>query len=73
MKEKTLRIYKKNDEFVLERVNEFNHSTKRFFITEAGLLEALDGYAADKLEAYRLDVSENLRTLLANHLGQGGF
>ena len=68
MKEKTLRIYKKNGEYVIEKINEFNHSTKRFFITVAGLLEALDVYANDTIEAYYLEVSEDLERKVSNHL-----
>jgi hypothetical protein len=73
MKEKTLKIYKENGEFVIERVNEFNHATKRYFITEEGLKEGLDPYVMDEINAYRLEVSEDLRSLVADYLGQGGF
>lgn len=52
---KKLIIYKENNEFVLERVNQFNHSTKRFFISKEGLFEALGAYGAN-LEDYELEV-----------------
>jgi hypothetical protein len=71
--EKTLKIYKENGEFVIERVNEFNHATKRFFITEEGLKEGLDPYVMDGLNAYRLEVSEELWALVVNYLGQEGI
>jgi hypothetical protein len=53
---KKLKIYKNDEgEFVLERINEFAHGTKRFFISEEGLLEALDGY--EDLSGYEIEVS----------------
>lgn len=61
---KKLLIYKdnkesENGEFVIERVNEFNHSTKRFFISEQGLFEGLKEYRTVMGE-YELEVSEDL-------------
>lgn len=67
---KTLKIYKQNDEFVIERVNEFNHATKRFFITEEGLKEGLDSYRL-VMEQYEIEASEDVRTLVINHLNRG--
>lgn len=43
---KKLKVYKQDNDFVLERINEFNHSTKRVFATEYGLLEGLEAYGA---------------------------
>lgn len=63
---KKLKIYKADD-FVIERVNEFGHSTKRFFITENGLLEGLDAYKPVMTD-YQLEVSESLHGLVMNHL-----
>ncbi|WP_087974577.1 hypothetical protein [Oceanobacillus rekensis] len=41
---KKLKIYKGNNEFVIERINEFDHSFKSQYITENGLLEAVEAY-----------------------------
>lgn len=41
---KKLLLYKENDEFVLEHINSFNHSTKKCFISENGLKEELELY-----------------------------
>ncbi|MEQ6378624.1 hypothetical protein RZN25_17600 [Bacillaceae bacterium S4-13-56] len=56
---KRLNIYKENDEFTLERINEFNHATKRVFLTEEGLLDALEIYI-HVLDQYDLNVSDEL-------------
>lgn len=41
---KKLLIYKENGEFVLEHINSFGHSIKRYFISEIGLKEELELY-----------------------------
>lgn len=41
---KKLLMYKENDEFVLEHMNSFGYSIKRYFITEKGLKEELEIY-----------------------------
>lgn len=56
---KKLQVYKENGEFVIERVNQFNHATKRFFITEDGLKEGLQAYKW-VLHEYELEVSKEL-------------
>jgi hypothetical protein len=66
---KKLRIYQENGEYVIERVNEFNHATKRFFITEEGLKEGLDAYRP-VMDEYQIEASDDLRALVINHLGQ---
>src|SRR5690606_18243294 len=62
-----LLVYMENGEFVIERVNEFNHATKRFFITENGLLEGLQAYR-DVLDEYELEVSDSLWSKVINFL-----
>ncbi|OXT15211.1 hypothetical protein B9K06_22120 [Bacillus sp. OG2] len=64
---KRLKVFKENGEFVVERVNEFNHSTKRFFITEEGLKEGLDAYLP-VLREYQIEISEDLQPLVKSHL-----
>jgi hypothetical protein len=64
---KTLKVYKKNGEFVIERINEFNHATKRFFISEEGLKEGLDAYRP-VIDEYQIEVSEDAWTLVQLHL-----
>ncbi|UTV31694.1 hypothetical protein [Bacillus altitudinis] len=66
---KTLKVYKENGEFVIERVNEFNHAFKRFYITEDGLKEGLDAYQPF-IHEYRLEVSQDLWALDINHLNK---
>lgn len=63
---KTLKIYKEDGDFVIERVNQFNHATKRYFMSEDGLREGLNAYWLD-MDDYKLEVNEDLQTLV-NHL-----
>jgi hypothetical protein len=65
---KKLRIYKDYNEFVIERINEFNHSTKRCFITENGLKEGLEAYSQDDLSQYDIQVSPELWAMVLNQL-----
>ncbi|OUB38596.1 hypothetical protein BK708_00085 [Bacillus thuringiensis serovar yunnanensis] len=64
---KKLLIYKENDEFVIERVNEFNHAFKRFYISEQGLFEGLQSYR-QVLSEYELEVSDELWSMVLNFL-----
>lgn len=64
---KQLKIFKESGEYVIERVNEFNHSTKRFFITEEGLLEGLQAYQP-VISEYDVQVSEELWGTVINFL-----
>lgn len=68
---KQLKIYKENGEFVLERINQFDHATKRYFITENGLLEALDQYQ-HVMHEYELSIEQgqDLIGLIAHHLAK---
>lgn len=68
---KKLLIYKtENGDFCIERVNEFNHSTKRFFITEEGLKEGLDAYLP-VISEYGIEASGDVWALVINHLSKG--
>lgn len=69
---KKLRIYKENEEFVIERVNEFNHATKRNFISENGLFEGLLAYQP-VIDEYELEVSDELWALVINYLNSEEF
>lgn len=69
---KKLRVYKENGEFVIERVNEFNHAFKRSFMSENGLFEGLSVYK-DTLENYELEVSEELWAVVVNFLNSSEF
>lgn len=64
---KKLSIYKQNDEFVIERTNQFNHATKRFFTSEEGLKEGIQAYM-DFLDEYELNVSNELWATVINIL-----
>lgn len=64
---KTLKVYKENGEFIIERVND--HATKRYFINEDGLNDGLDAYQPVIAE-YELEVSDDLWALAINHLNQ---
>jgi len=67
VKMKKLLIYKENDDFVIERVNEFNHAFKRTFISEQGLLEGLQAYRL-VISEYQLEVSDELWSMVLNFL-----
>ncbi|HDJ1468225.1 TPA: hypothetical protein PPO51_004038 [Clostridioides difficile] len=69
---KKLLIYKENGEFVIERVNEFNHAFKRNFISEQGLLEGLQSYQ-QVIDEYELEVSDELWSLVINFLNSKDF
>lgn len=69
---KKLQIYKENGEFVIERVNEFNHAFKRNFISEQGLLEGLQSYQP-VIDEYELEVSDELWSLVINFLNSKDF
>jgi len=64
---KKLLVYMENDEFVIEKVNEFNHATKRFFVTENGLLEGIKAYKP-VLSDYDFQVSDELWAKVINFL-----
>lgn len=64
---KTLKVYKENGEFVIERVNGFNHATKRYFITEEGLKEGLDAYNF-VIDDYEIEASKEVWALVINYL-----
>ncbi|MEH7417623.1 hypothetical protein V7266_20350 [Neobacillus drentensis] len=67
---KKLKIYKENGEFVIERINEFNHAIKRFFVTQDGLFEGLKAYGTG-ITDFQLDVSEELWATVINFLNNG--
>ncbi|WP_329812606.1 hypothetical protein, partial [Streptomyces sp. GSL17-113] len=66
---KKLHVYKENEEFVIERINQFDHATKRYFSSEEGLFEGLHNYM-DVLHDYQLDVSEELWTTVIPFLSR---
>ncbi|MEW8987720.1 MAG: hypothetical protein AB2401_12105 [Bacillus sp. (in: firmicutes)] len=55
---------------MIERVNEFNHATKKLFITEQGLLEGLQAYESVIAE-YDLQVAPDLWATVINFLSSG--
>lgn len=61
---KTMKIYKENNEFVIEASD---HATKQVFATEMDLKAGLDVYL-DVIHEYELDVSENLLALVIHYL-----
>ncbi|ETI67258.1 hypothetical protein [Neobacillus vireti] len=65
---KKLKIYKDKDEFVIERVNQFNHSTKRFFISEQGLIEGLEVYTLKDISQYEIQASHEVWAMVINSL-----
>lgn len=69
---KKLRIYKENGEFCIERVNQFNHATKRFFISEEGLKEGLQAYQP-VIDEYELEVSEELWAFVINFVNSDEY
>lgn len=69
---KKLSIYKENEKFVIERTDEFNHATKRFFTSEEGLKEGIQAYQP-VLDEYELEVSEELWAFVINFLNSKEF
>jgi hypothetical protein len=65
---KKLFIYRENGEFVIERVNQFNHATKRVFVSEEGLQEGIQAYS-HVLDEYILQVAEDLWGMVINIVG----
>lgn len=61
---KTMKIYKENNEFVIEASD---HAIKQVFATEMDLKARLDAYL-DVIHEYKLDVSDNLLTLVIHYL-----
>ena len=51
-------------EFVLERINQFDHATKRHFISEQGLIEALESYP--DLSEYEIETDASLWAIVIN-------
>ena len=66
---KKIKIYKENGKFVIERVNQFNHSWKRFFITENGLKEGLLSYER-VLDEYEIEASGEVFAVIVNSLNK---
>lgn len=70
MSEKVLKIYKENDDYVMERINEFNAAFKRHY-SKAGLIEALQEYKTlGELEKYDIQASNEVWALVINTLSQ---
>lgn len=69
---KKLLIYEQEGEFVIEHINSFNHSTKRFYVTENGLFEGLGAYKP-VIDQYQLEVSETLWSKVIGFLNGIGF
>lgn len=64
---KVLKIYKEDNDFIIERINEFNHATKRYYTTEEGLKEGIDSYIP-VLEEYEIKATDSVWPLVINHL-----
>lgn len=64
---KVLKIYKEDNDFIIERINEFNHATKRYYKTEEGLKEGIDSYIP-VLEEYEIKATDSVWPLVINHL-----
>lgn len=63
---KKLKIYKENDNFTIERINEFNHSFKNQYITENGLMEAIEAYKP-LIDEYELIIEQGINVLPKVH------
>lgn len=59
-------------EFVIERVNEFNHATKRYFISEKGFKEGLMAYQRD-IDDYVLEISKDLYAFVVKFMADEKF
>lgn len=68
--EKVLKVYKDNDDYVLERINQFGHAFKKRF-SKAGLIEALQQYkTTGELEEYDIQAADDVLTLVINTLSE---
>lgn len=63
---KKLKIYKEKGEFVIERVNQFDTSFKRFYLTEEGLIEGLDAFRP-VLHEYNIVPSDDVRQIVTSY------
>ena len=72
MKDKILKIYKEKSDYVIERTNQFNHTTKRRFATTEGVKEALDHFInSGIIHEYKIIVEdEKLLRLVVHHIGE---
>lgn len=70
--EKKLKVYKENNMFVLERINQFNHATKRNYETESGLKLAIQSYKS-VLDEYEIETTKETQALVINYLGSKEF
>lgn len=74
-KEKTMNFYqdKQTGNYIIERVNQFNHATKREFETTEDFKQALDDYKnTGVLDEHELVITDkNLYALVINHLAFG--
>jgi len=64
-----MKIYKDNSKFIIEQINEFNHSIKEQYSTKNELCEAINAYKS-VIEEYDLSIqpSEGLSKLVTNCL-----
>lgn len=63
---KKLKIYKQDDDFVIERINQFNHSFKEFMDNDIQVLDRLRDYAEngeDYIVMVKIDNKVSQRTL----------
>jgi hypothetical protein len=66
---KKLKIYEEKGEFVFERINEFDHSTKCFFATKEGLTEYVESFKeAQDMSEYKIEVDAALWSAVITEL-----
>lgn len=67
---KKMEVYKENEDYIIERTNEFNHAFKKRY-SKAGFIEALQHYKTHgKLEDYDIEASEEVWALVVNTLAK---
>lgn len=66
---KTLKVYLQDNEFVIERINQFGTSFKRRFLTKQGLKEGLDAYNP-VIHEYKIEISEDVWELVIHHISK---
>lgn len=67
---RTLKLYKEDDEFVVETINEFNHSWKHRYVTVKGLFDHLDS-CAFAIRDWDIEASKELFASVVKHLSAG--
>ncbi len=69
---KKLIIFKDNQDYVVQRTNEFGTKFEKRFVTEQGLEECLKDYKTNNvIDDYEIETSDDLWKFVIDTLGKG--